>query len=238
MSSVPTQRFTLVDNSRKKARHASPTRGLAVGNRVRRATAGRSPAWATKRGAAGDRRSTFHAAWESRKPCHTLWAERRGLPPRQAGGFDGWHFRDRRTRPHPPVAANYRPARDVLPAPRRPDGLSDRGAEQLFRAEGACVVAAAQGFGHSEPPLTIYSRPVRSCRRHDGTPIYNYSRVDRCDRRDAMTCANAHPVCFSDLWGDHMPDRWVGCGSLHAFRLLFSMPLGQSPVCSPSQSYL
>ena len=69
-------------------------------------------------------------------------AERRGLPPRQAGDFDGWHFRDRRTRSHPPVAANYRPARDALPAPRRPDGLSNRGAGQLAR-EDACVDATA-----------------------------------------------------------------------------------------------
>ena len=51
----------------------------------RRATADRSPAQATERGAGGDLRSTLNAAWDSRKACHTSWAERRRLSPRQAG---------------------------------------------------------------------------------------------------------------------------------------------------------
>ena len=51
----------------------------------RRATADRSPAQATERGAGGDRRSTLITAWDSRKACHTSWAERRRLSPRQAG---------------------------------------------------------------------------------------------------------------------------------------------------------
>ena len=53
--------------------------------RFRRATADRSPAQATERGAGGDRRSTLFTAWDSRKACHTSWAERRRLSPRQAG---------------------------------------------------------------------------------------------------------------------------------------------------------
>ena len=51
----------------------------------RRATADRSPAQATERGAGGDQRSTLNTAWDSRKACHTSWAERRRLSPRQAG---------------------------------------------------------------------------------------------------------------------------------------------------------
>ncbi len=38
-----------------------------------------------RKGAGGDRRSTGNAAWDSRNACHALWAERRRLPPRQAG---------------------------------------------------------------------------------------------------------------------------------------------------------
>ena len=53
--------------------------------KFRRATADRSPAQATERGAGGDQRSTLDAAWDSRKACHTSWAERRRLPPRQEG---------------------------------------------------------------------------------------------------------------------------------------------------------
>ena len=53
--------------------------------RFRRATADRSPAQAIERGAGGDRRPTLNAAWDSRQPCHTSWAERRRLPPRQEG---------------------------------------------------------------------------------------------------------------------------------------------------------
>ena len=53
--------------------------------RFRRATADRSPAQATERGAGGDQRSTCYAAWDSHKACHTSWAERRRLPPRQEG---------------------------------------------------------------------------------------------------------------------------------------------------------
>ena len=51
----------------------------------RRTTAERSPAQAAERGAGGDRRLTLNTAWDSRKACHTSWAERRRLSPRQAG---------------------------------------------------------------------------------------------------------------------------------------------------------
>ncbi len=52
---------------------------------VRRRVASRSPPEATDRGAGGDRRSTGNSAWDSRKRRHASGAERRRLPPRQAG---------------------------------------------------------------------------------------------------------------------------------------------------------
>ena len=51
--------------------------------KFRRATAARSSAQATKKGAGGDQRSTCNTAWDNRKDCHTSWAERRRLSPRQ-----------------------------------------------------------------------------------------------------------------------------------------------------------
>ena len=70
---------------RNEGEHSDRQQRLAVGKMVRRATAERSPAQATERGAGGDRRSTDDSAWDSRKAHHASWAERRRLPPRQAG---------------------------------------------------------------------------------------------------------------------------------------------------------
>ena len=98
----------------------------------RRATADRSPAQATERGAGGDQRSTLDTAWESRKACHTSWAERRRLSPRQAGVLTGWHSYFVTDAPQNPRLSRLRlsssPRRS--PAPLRPYGLRDRGAER------------------------------------------------------------------------------------------------------------
>jgi len=60
----------------------------------------------------------------------------------------------------PPVAADLPSASDALPALRRPDGLSERGARRLH---GKLTV------DERVPLSTFHSHPVRSCRRHDWT---------------------------------------------------------------------
>ena len=99
----------------------------------RRATAERSPALATERGAGGGLRSTLNTAWDSRKACHTSWAERRRLSPRQAGLPSARHSYLVTSASRNPRLSRLRlsssPRRS--PAPRRPDGLSERGARRL-----------------------------------------------------------------------------------------------------------
>ena len=117
---------------RRKGAGSIASDGWRKVKRFRRATADRSPAQATERGAGGDQRSTLNTAWDSRKACHTSWAERRRLSPRQAGVLTGWHSYFVTDAPQNPRLSRLRlsssPRRS--PAPLRPHGLRDRGAER------------------------------------------------------------------------------------------------------------
>jgi len=146
--------------------------------RFRRATADRSPAQATERGAGGDQRSTLNTAWDSRKACHTSWAERRRLPPRQEGFRRARHSYLVTSASRNPRLSRLRlsssPRRS--PAPLRPHGLRDRGAErhhgeqpgtsafQLFQlASRAFVPEAHRDARRLFPQLHIRIRETDDC---------------------------------------------------------------------------
>jgi hypothetical protein len=129
--------------------------------KFRRSTADRSPALATEKGAGGDQRSTLNTAWDSRKACHTSWAERRRLSPRQAGLPTGAALvpRDLCFAKPPPVAAPtiVEPATLARTTqavwPERPRS----GTTPRREAVDECV-STHQLFN---------SRSAHSCRRHD-----------------------------------------------------------------------
>ncbi len=70
---------------------------------------------------------------------------------------DGWHsYLVTDARVTPPVAANYRPARDALPALCRPHGLIHRKAGRFAR-EYACVDATAIAVERNSKSIPPYA---------------------------------------------------------------------------------